>query len=147
MMDSDDLATRRKALAARLYRDVFGAGKVDAADVILAADIVSHGPGMPPRVGTDGIKLQAMVLRGAMPDLRVELRDQLADGDRVASRWFAYGTHTGPLRLPTGEVAPSGRAITFEEMRIDRFVGERITESWFIPDRMAMWQQLGLIPS
>jgi predicted ester cyclase len=137
---------RHKRLAERLYAEVFGRGNLDAADEIMAPGIVSHGPGAPPRVGSDGIKGQALVLRGAIPDLAVHLEDQLAEGDRVASRWRGSGTNSGPLRLPTGEVPPTGAAIEFTEIRIDRFADYRIVESWFLPDRFTLWQQLGLIP-
>ena len=136
---------RQKASAARLYFEIFGEGRLKAADEILAADVVSHGPGVPPQVGRDGIKQQALVLRTAIPDLAVTLEDQVADGDRVVSRWLASGTNTGPLPTPAGQVPPSGNRIEFEEIRIDRFEGDRIVESWFIPDRLGLWQQLGLL--
>jgi predicted ester cyclase len=135
----------RKRLAARLYLEIFGEGRLETADEILAADIVSHGPGTPPRIGRDGIKQQAVVLRTAIPDLAVALEDQLADGDRVASRWLGTGTNTGPMPLPGGDLMPTGSPIEFAEIRIDRFVGDQIVESWFIPDRFSVWQQLGLI--
>jgi hypothetical protein len=128
-----------------LYLEVFGHGNLDAADEILAPDAVGHGPGSPPTAGTAFIKRQAVVLRTAIPDLRVVLEDQLADGDRVASRWSASGVNSGPLRSSTGELSPTGSAIAFEEIRIDRFVGDRIVESWFLPDRLTLWQQLGLV--
>src|SRR5262249_52016622 len=89
-------------LSRRRIDAVFGRGNLDAADEILAAHSVSHGPGAPPVVGTDGIKAQATLLRTALPDLRTTLQDQLADGDRVASRWTGSGTHTGMLTLPSG---------------------------------------------
>ncbi len=138
---------RQKELAARLYLEVFGAGNLVAADEIMDPDCISHGPGMPPVAGTEPIKRQAALLRGAIPDLNLALEDQLADGDRVASRWLGSGTNTGILRLPTGDVAPSGNGIAFGELRIDRFDGDRIVESWFLPDRLTLWQQIGLIPS
>jgi predicted ester cyclase len=137
----------QKAMAARLYLEVFGAGNLDAADEILAPDCVSHAADAPPRVGTQGIKQQALLLRTAIPDLRTTLEDQVAEGDRVASRWRGAGTHTGELRLPTGSVPPTGASVVFGEIRIDRFEGGRIVESWFIPDRLALWQQLGLVAS
>jgi predicted ester cyclase len=136
-----------KALARRLYEEVFGAGNLDAADEILAPDCVSHGPGVPPVVDTDGIKRQAVLPRTAIRDLRSTLREQLAEGELVASRWTGGGTHSGPLLLPSGAVAPTERAISFDEIRIDRFSDGRIVESWFIPDRMTLWQQLGLLPT
>jgi predicted ester cyclase len=134
-----------KTLSQRLYEEVFGLGRLEAADELMRSDCVSHGPGTPPTVGTDGIKRQAGVLRTAFPDLRVTLEDQLAEGDRVASRWAGSGTHTGPLTLPQGPVPPTGAHIAFEEIRIDRFADGRIVESWFLPDRFTLWQQLGLL--
>ena len=138
---------QNKALSRRLYEELFGRGNLAAADEILAADSVSHGPGTPPVVGTEGIKRQATLLRTAIPDLSVTLAGQLAEGDQVASRWMGSGTHTGPMLLPTGAVPPTNAAVRFEEMRIDRYADGRVVESWFIPDRMTLWQQLGLIPS
>jgi predicted ester cyclase len=134
-----------KDLARRLYEEVFGRGNVEAADEIMAANIVSHGPGTPPGVGTDQIKQQATRLRIAIPDLETILDDQIAEGDRVASRWTGRGTFTGPLTLPTGPVEPNGLAVSFDEIRIDRFVDGRIVESWFVPDRFTLWQQMGVL--
>jgi predicted ester cyclase len=127
-----------KDLSRRLYLEVFGAGTFDAADEIMAPDTVNHGPGTPPDVGTIFIKQQAAVLRGAIPDLRVDLADQLAEGDRVACRWLGSGTNTGALRLPTGSVPPTGRPVAFSEIRIDRYHRGRIVESWFLPDRLTL---------
>jgi predicted ester cyclase len=135
-----------KLQSRRLYEEVFGQGRVEVADEILASDCVSHGAGAPPAVGTGGIKAQAMLLRTALPDLRVTLNDQVAEGDRVASRWTGSGTHTGQVALPT-PLAPTGRSISFDEIRIDRFEDGRIVESWFIPDRLSLWQQWGLLPT
>lgn len=143
----DEVLDRRKAASARLYVEVFGRGNLAAADEILAPDLVSHAVSLPPRIGRDGIRAQATLLRTAIPDLQVSLEDQVAEGDRVVSRWWGSGTHAGSLELPTGAVPASGARIGFAEIRIDRFEGERIVESWFIPDRFGFWQQLGLIPA
>ena len=103
-----------KAASQRLYVEIFGAGRVDAADEIMTASCVSHGPGTPPVVGTDPIKRQANLLRarGARSQAS-SLEDQVADGDRVASRWHASGTNTGPLRTTAGSVPPTGRRVAF----------------------------------
>jgi glyoxylase I family protein len=143
---SEDLEVDKQS-SRRLYEEVFGRGNYAVADEILTADVISHGPGVSPVVGTDPIKRQAALLRSAFPDLQVVLGDQLAEGDRVSTRWSASGTHTGPLNLPTGAVEPSGTTIAFDEIRIDRYVGGRIVEAWFLPDRMTLWRQLGLVPA
>ncbi len=136
---------RNKALSRRLYEEVFGGGNLDAADEILDANCVTHGPGTPSATGTESIKLQAQILRTAFPDLRPVCRAQVAEADRVVTRWTSTGTHTGPMTLPDGISEPSDEPIEFDEIRIDRFVGGRIVEAWFIPDRLRLWQQLGLL--
>jgi predicted ester cyclase len=118
-----------KARSRRLYEEVFGRGNLTAADDILAPAMISNGAGGPPTAGSESLKRQAVLLRTAFPDLSSELLDQLAEGDRVASRWRGRGTHTGPLHLPTGVVAPSGVSTVFDEIRIDSHADGRIVES------------------
>ncbi len=135
-----------KTLARRLYEEVFGKGDLGVADEIMAEDCINHGPGSPPLIGRDQIKRQAMLLRTAIPDLKTTLHDQIAEGDRVTSRWTGSGTHTGAATFGPRAVAPTGKPIAFDEIRIDRFADGRIAESWFIPDRTTLWGQLGLPP-
>lgn len=143
-MNTDAHANKKRSYL--LYDEIFGKGNYEMADELMAADIINHGPGVPPASGTDGIKRQAALLRTAIPDMEVLLNDQVAEGDRVVSRWTGRGTHTGPLNLATGTVPATGNSISFDEIRIDRHFNGRIVESWWIPDRFTFWSQLGLLP-
>ena len=49
--------------------------------------------------------------------------------------------------MPNGNLPATGNRVAFEEIRIDRYAGGRIVESWFIPDRLSLWRMLGLIPA
>ena len=140
-------AEANKERSRRLYEEVFGNGNYGAADELMSVGIINHGAGSPPLLGTGGIKQQAALLRTAFPDLRITLNDQFGHDDRVASRWTGSGTHAGPLNLPSGPVAATGNSIAFDEIRIDRHAEDRIAESWWIPDRYTLWQQLGLLPA
>ena len=142
---SDDVAANKKR-SYLLYEQVFSLGNFDAADDLLAHDVLNHGPGTPDSTGTDGIKRQGALLRTAFPDLEVILNDQVGEGDKVVSFWTGRGTHAGPLNLPGTSLPPTGKPISFEEMRIDRHAGGRIVEAWFLPDRFTLWTQLGLMP-
>ena len=142
---NDEVETNQER-SRRLYEEVFGKGNYAVADDLMAPGIVNHGPGSSPVRGTAGIKRQAALLRTAIPNLRATLNDQFGHDDRVVSRWTGSGTHSGPLKLPTGTVEGTGRSISFDEIRIDRHAGGRIVESWWIPDRFTLWQQLGLLP-
>jgi predicted ester cyclase len=143
-MDSQVSLERNKALSRRLYEEVFGHGNLAAADEILDSNCVTHGPGSPAVTGTEGIKRQAQILRTAFPDLWPICRAQIAEADRVMTHWTGTGTHAGPMAMLGVISEPRGERIEFDEIRIDRFVDERIVEVWFIPDRLRLWQQLGL---
>lgn len=51
--------------------------------------------------------------KGAFPDLRIQLRSQLADETRVAAEIVGVATHTGPLQTPNGKIPATGRKVTF----------------------------------
>ncbi len=113
------MSEAHKAASRRLYEEVFGRGNLAVADEVMSPTSVNRGPGTPPDVGTEFIKRQAALLRGAMPDFRVSLLDQLAEGDRVASRWNGSGTFTGQFVLPSGALTANGACVSFDELRID----------------------------
>lgn len=142
---NDEVETNKER-SRRLYEEIFGKGNYAVADDLMVAGIVNHGPGSPPVLGTEGIKRQAALLRTAIPDLRATLNDQFGHHDQVVSRWTGSGTHSGPLTLPASTVEGTGQTISFDEIRIDRHANGRIVESWWIPDRFTLWQQLGLLP-
>lgn len=49
----------------------------------------------------------------AFPDIRIETKRQVAEGDRVVAEFEAHGTHDGPLMTPMGPIPPTGRKVVF----------------------------------
>jgi predicted ester cyclase len=83
----------------------------------------------------------------AFPDLRIEISRVLAEGSAVAAEGRLLGTHTGVLRTPAGDVAPTGRHVDVRwmsgyEVRDDLLVSERL---YF--DQAELLGQLGLMPA
>lgn len=81
-------------------------------------------------------------VRGAFPDIRVYVEEQVAEGDMVASRYRVVGTHTGPLM----GLAPTRRPIEVPGITIERISGNRFAESWTCWDVIGMFHQIGLVP-
>jgi predicted ester cyclase len=77
-------------------------------------------------------------LREAFPDLHFVLDDVVSDADRVAVRWTATGTQSGPLF----ELAPSGRPARWTGMDMVRLDRGLLVELWANADGMALWEQL-----
>lgn len=115
---------------------------VSAADEAFAANCVIHMAGAPePNLSVEAFKELVAGLLAAFPDLRLTVEDQIVSGDKVATRWVAEGTHSGPL----GDSQPTGRRARFEGLILDRVVGEKVVERWEQWDQMGMLQQLGFL--
>jgi len=133
-----------KAVSRRVAEEIFNGGNLDLADELYASDYVLHDPSLPEDlIGPEGIKQYAAINLGAFPDGRVTVEDQIAEGDKVVSRWTATGTHTGDLM----GIPPTGNRVEISGVTINRFSGGKIAEDWYQGDDLGMMRQLGLIPS
>jgi steroid delta-isomerase-like uncharacterized protein len=93
--------------------------------------------------GPEPVRRYLRAFRFAFPDLQVKVMDQLADGDRVVTRWQMEGTQSNRLM----GIEASHRPINVEGIRIDRIADGRIAETWNHWDTMGMLRQLGALPS
>src|SRR5918911_1447095 len=104
-----DMSTEEnKEISWRLQEEVFGQGKLELVDELLARDYVSHAPGDPELSrGPEAIEEVVRAYHSAFPDITFVVEKQVAEGDTVVTRWTARGTHHGEFM----GVAPSGRRI------------------------------------
>lgn len=100
----------------QVWIDELNQGDVSGADEAFAANCIIH------------------MAKAPDPNLSVS-------GDKVATRWTAVGTHTGPL----GDSQPSGNKAKFEGLILDRVVEGQVVERWEQWDQMGMLQQIGIV--
>jgi steroid delta-isomerase-like uncharacterized protein len=125
----------------RIWIEGLNRGDLSAADAAFASDCVVHITGIPvPIRGLGAWKDFMAVFLNAFPDLSFTIEDQVVQGDRVAFRWRATGTHQGPL----GAAPATGKSVTVEGLIIDRVVDQKVQERWEQWDQSLMLQQLGL---
>ena len=131
-----------KALVRRVIEEVWNQGKLDVAGEIFATDYIFHAP-LPGEVrGPEGLKQRVSMYRTGVPDLQLTIEDQVAEGDKVVTRWTSTGTHKGKLM----GIPPTGVKMTVTGIEISRIAGGKIMkkgENW---DALGMWQQLGVAP-
>ena len=134
-----------KAIARRALEELFSAqGDLDVADELIAPNYIGHDPVSPEDVhGPEGVKEFAGMYRNAFPDVQMSVEDQIAEGDMVATRWIASGTHQGDMM----GIAPSGNRVTVSGTSIERIVDGKIEETWDNYDALGMMQQIGAVPS
>jgi predicted ester cyclase len=134
---------RNEAVAAAVVERVMNRGDLEAVEERFAAGYVEHDvlpSTIPP--GLEGMKQLVGMLRGAFPDLRYDIEDVVADGDRVVLRITGRGTMRGTLfGLPA-----TGRSASWSEIHISRFAAGKVVEHWSVTDQLGMLQQLGLAP-
>lgn len=122
-----------KAVARRYFDDILNNGSIPAIEAIVAPDVVFRNP---PAVvtGIDGFRKLVAALRAAIPDLRFTLEDELAEGNKVATRWVMRGTRDGKKIDVTG-------------MDIFLIAEGKIREVWVNMDSLGQAQQMGLVPA
>jgi predicted ester cyclase len=94
-----------------------------------------------PNLSLSSFKQMLAGLLAAFPDIRLMIEDQVITADKVATRWTAEGTHTGPL----GDTKPTGRRIRIDGLILDHVSGDRVVERWEQWDQAGMLRQLGLL--
>ena len=129
-----------KALVRRFYEEVWDRGNVAFAGEVFAEDYVRHDlRPTSPIPGPQGQSKIAAEFRAAFPDLRVTVDLVFGEGDLVAARWSAQGTHTGPW----GGQEPTGRAVEFSGVNLWRFRDGKAVEIWNHRDDLGLLEQLG----
>jgi ketosteroid isomerase-like protein len=82
----------------------------------------------------------------AFSDFRHEVLDFVESGDTVALELVVRGTHTGPLRMPQGELPATGREVVWESTDYVKVRDGRIASWHAYTDGVAFLSQLGLMP-
>ena len=132
--------TANKALVTRYYDEVLNQRNLAALDDLLAPDFASWLPDGT-RLGRAEYRAAVLASHEAFPDLVVEVLDQLAEGDKVATRWRASGTHRGPF----AGIPATGRPVTITAMHLHRVADDKLTEHWEEIDLLRLLRQLGVL--
>jgi steroid delta-isomerase-like uncharacterized protein len=129
----------------RFAKEVFNEKNLQHAEEWLADDFVEHQvfPGTTP--DKKGAIDSYHIFFEAVPDMRAEIHDVVAAGDRVALRATYSGTDKGGF-IPG--MPATGRPFEMETMYIIRLNEEgKIAEHWGIGDMVGVMGQLGLLPA
>jgi steroid delta-isomerase-like uncharacterized protein len=133
-----------KEKARRMLEEAFGQGKVELVDEILDPDFVCYDPNSESGAvrGAETIKQEIEWFRSAVPDLAYTVEDQVAEGDKVVSRYTATGTHQGEFF----GVPATGKRIEMGGIQIDRFDGNgKMVEEWPEYDLLGAMKQMGAV--
>jgi steroid delta-isomerase-like uncharacterized protein len=139
------MSDQNKVLARREIEEVWNQANLAVIDELVAPNATFYDPSVPDGKfsGPEGMKQFVQIYRGAFPDVHITINDQIAEGDKVCTRWTATGTHKGALM----GIAPTGKRATVTGVDFARYQGGKVVESWANYDMLGLLQQLGVVPS
>jgi steroid delta-isomerase-like uncharacterized protein len=145
------MSNQNKALVRRAIEEVWDQGQFDVIEELYASAFVGHQAGADIAgqqwdiaAGAHAyIRQYFSLLHEAFPDIHFDIEDQIAEGDRVVTRWTARATHLGPYQgMPA-----TGKAGVVTGVTIYRVADSKIVEGWTNLDELGMLQQLRLLPA
>ncbi|MCH0563357.1 MULTISPECIES: ester cyclase [unclassified Streptomyces] len=128
-------------LASQAFFASMGTMEPDRIGVHVTGDYVDHDPSYPEAMrGVDAVREQYAEWLASF-DFRFRIDDQMAQDDRVCTRWTWAGRHKGDFM----GIPATGQDVTMEGTTWQRFRDGRICEGWWSYDRAGLMEQLGVL--
>ena len=131
-----------RTIVQRFVQEIINNGQFDVAGQFVWEDVVEQVPLPGQGPGLEGLKHAIRGMRTGFPDLHFSIEEQIAEGDKVLSRFEWTGTHQGEFL----GVRPTGRSVKVWGMVIDRLVEGKIKDTRIIMDTLGLMIQLGVVP-
>jgi steroid delta-isomerase-like uncharacterized protein len=136
---SEDNKTRIREFIDR----VLTAGEIDATGDYFHDDVVEEVPFPGQGPGLQGLKETLTRIRHAFPDSQWNVEEQIAEANKVLTRFIWSGTHQGEfLGIPATNLV-----VRIWGMVIDRFEDRKVKSTRILLDTLSMMQQLGVVPA
>jgi len=139
------MSEENKAKVRRFVEEGFGEGKTEVVDEVLHSNFVCYDPNSETGEirGADNVKSEIGYFQNAFPDFFWRVEDQVAEGDKVTTRYTFGGTHQGEFFGVPG----TGKRIEITGIQIDRFdQSGQLVEEWPEYDLLGAMKQIGAIP-
>jgi predicted ester cyclase len=140
--DAGEAGERNKQLVRTALGEIYAKGDLSLAAELFHPDYVDHEPSHPELpTGPESVVMTVHGLHRAFGDLRFEIEDEIADGDKVVQLVTMKGRQVGTLMGRE----PTGRAFAVRHIYVWRIAGGTIIEHWGSRNDLGLLQQLGLL--
>jgi steroid delta-isomerase-like uncharacterized protein len=113
-------------------------------DELVSTEYVGYDPALPePIRGPQGVKDNVNQYKDAFEGAHITVKEQIAEGDTVATQWEGRGRHTGEIM----GIPPTGKDTVVSGLNLTRIKDGKIVEDTSIWDTLGMLQQIGAVPT
>jgi steroid delta-isomerase-like uncharacterized protein len=137
------MTTEQNKAFVRRFFEAFGANDQGALKEVLAPDVAAYTHIGPGPVNREALLQAIGTWNSTFNPTRFTIEEQIAEGDRVATRTTMHAVHSG------GDfqgVAATGKEVAVSGIVINRIRDGRIVEHRVNSDFLGLMQQLGLVP-
>jgi len=120
-------AQERNKVLVRRFLEAQAKGDLDAVKEMMATHFVDHNLRSAKKPDREGYLRVVAEEQAAFSEIRYIIEDQIAEGDKVMTRWTGSGVHD---RGQYQGFAPTGRWSADKIIDVHRIEGEKIAEEW-----------------
>ena len=131
-----------KALVLAYYQHVVAEGRLEEIPNDIGESSVDHNSPNDASTGPLAVEAHLRAIRTTFPDFTLRTHEAIAEGDWVALRVTAEGTHLGEWL----GIKPSGKRIALRGINVERVSGGHLVEHWGEADTVGMLVQIGVNP-
>jgi steroid delta-isomerase-like uncharacterized protein len=136
------MSDTNKTVIQAFIEEVLNQQRLDRADDLVKENFVELDPLPGQEQGREGLKAILGALFSAFPDMHWVVKEMVAEGEKVVTRFVWTGTHRGVfLGIPA-----TGRSVEVKGVVIDHLEDGKMADSRILMDTIGLMQQLGAIP-
>ena len=119
------MVTEQNKLVVRGFlEEIVNTGDVDRLSEFIAADCIESNDSTGRSRGLESMRAHVLGVRQTYADLQITIEQQIAEGEWVATRITARGTHFGEWL----GIAPTNKPVTITGVNLDRVLDGKIVE-------------------
>jgi steroid delta-isomerase-like uncharacterized protein len=133
-----DRLERHRRLVRRFYDEIWNRSEPSAVSEILAPDVTFRGSLGSETSGREAFAAYVRSVTDALGDYRCDVRELVAEDDRVVARLTFSGVHRGPLL----GIPATGRRVAWTGVAFFGFADDRVADVWVLGDLDGLRRQL-----
>ena len=137
------MSAENKAIARRLYEEVWNKRRLELVDEIISPSHALHDSNaLGSAIGPEAYKRTVARFITGFPDLRFNIEDAVAENEKLVVAWTISGTHQGEFM----GIPATHKKVSVDGITINHIVKGKIMDSYVSWDALGMFRQLGVAP-